>query len=86
MSLRIVVLAIALVAGLMAAYLTMNMQSSPPPAEIVALAPQIQSRDVLVAARDITPGSALSRENVRWLAWPEEGVSSTFIAKSERPQ
>jgi Flp pilus assembly protein CpaB len=48
MSLRIVVLAIALLAGLMAAYLTMNMQSAPPPAEVVALAPQIQSRDVLV--------------------------------------
>ena len=86
MTLRIVVLAIALVAGLLTAYLTMNMQSAPPPAEVVALAPQIQSRDVLVASRDIPPGSALSEENVRWLAWPDEGVSSTFIVKAERPQ
>jgi pilus assembly protein CpaB len=84
--LRIVVLAIALTAGLAAAYLTMNMQSPPPTAEVVALAPQIQSRDVLVASRDIQPGVSLSRENVRWLAWPEEGVSSTFIARTERPE
>jgi pilus assembly protein CpaB len=84
--LRIVVLAIALTAGLAAAYLTMNMQSPPPSTEVVALAPQIQSRDVLVASRDIQPGSSLSRENVRWLAWPEEGVSSTFIVRTERPE
>lgn len=86
MTVRVIVLAIALFAGLLAAFLTMNMQGAPQPAEVIALQPQIQSRDVLVASRDIPPGSMLSNENVRWLAWPEEGVSSTFIAKTDRPE
>jgi pilus assembly protein CpaB len=86
MTLRVIVLSIALVAGLLAAYLTMNLQPEPTPAEIIALQPQIQSRDVLVASRDIPPGSTLTKDNVRWLAWPEEGVNATFIVKAQRPE
>jgi pilus assembly protein CpaB len=84
---RALVLLIALGAGGLAAYLATNMRpASTPTTEVVELAPQIRSMDVLVASRDIKPGAALSRQNVRWLAWPEEGVSSTFITRQSRPE
>lgn len=83
MTMRVVVLFVALLAGVLAAFL--SMQSSPPPAD-VALAPQMKSRNVLVAARDIPPGTALSKEHVRWLAWPEEGISANFMVKADRPE
>jgi pilus assembly protein CpaB len=84
MKMRVVVLVIALLAGVLAAFL--SMQSSPPPADDVALAPQMRSRDVLVASRDLAPGSALSKDHVRWLAWPAEGISSTFMVRADRPE
>jgi pilus assembly protein CpaB len=83
---RVLVLAVALVAGGIAAYLALNLgpEGSPAPT-VVELAPQIQSQDVLVAAADIAQGEKLSAENIRWQRWPDDAMNPTYIQKQTRP-
>lgn len=82
---RVLVLAVALIAGGAAAYLALNMAPQGESPTVVELAPQIQSSDVLVAATDIGPGQKLSAENVRWQRWPDEAVNASYISKQDRP-
>lgn len=83
---RVLVLAVALVAGGVAAYLALNLGPGAPPAPtVVELAPQIQSQDVLVAAEDIRQGERLSAENIRWQSWPDEAMNNVYIQKQTRP-
>jgi pilus assembly protein CpaB len=83
---RVLVLAIALVAGGIAAYLALNLSPGGTPAPtVVELAPQIQSQDVLVAAADITQGGKLTAENVRWQRWPDDAMNGNYIQKQTRP-
>ena len=83
---RVLVLAVAVMAGGVAAFLALNMGDGPAPAPtVVELAPQIQSQDVLVAASDIGQGAKLAPENVRWQRWPDEAVNSSYIQKQTQP-
>jgi pilus assembly protein CpaB len=78
---RIVVLAIALSAGGIAAYLASGSDNKPAPAEPVA---QLQTVDVLVAKADIGLGQTLTTNDVLWQTWPAATASSNFIRRSER--
>src|SRR5688500_18519134 len=83
---RVLVLAVALVAGGIAAYLALNLGPSRAPAPtVVELAPQIQTQDVLVAAADIGQGQKLTAENVRWQRWPDEAINAAYIQKQAMP-
>ncbi|MGQ7792080.1 Flp pilus assembly protein CpaB [Faunimonas sp. B44] len=82
---RVIVLAVALIAGGIAAYLALNLGSGEPGQTVVELAPQITTQEVLVATRDIGQGQALSEENLRWQRWPEEAVNAAFISRTARP-
>ena len=80
---RVLVLAIALIAGGAAAYLALNLESTEP--EVVADVPRIDTRDVLIAVGNIAPGAAINADNVRWQAIPAELVNPTYIDRSSRP-
>jgi len=79
---RLVVLAIAIVAGGIAAYLVSGSGSAPPPAAPVAQLPTV---DVLVAKSDIGLGQTVTPEDVQWQTWPAATVSNSFIRRSDRP-
>jgi len=79
---RIVVLAIALSAGGVAAYLASGSDNKPAPAAPVA---QLQTVDVLVAKADIGLGQTLTSNDIIWQSWPASTTSSTFIRRSDRP-
>jgi pilus assembly protein CpaB len=92
-SARLVVLVVALAAGLAAAYLAMQLgnretpqTSAPPPAAVVT--ENVPTVDVLVASRDLAAGTVLAVSDFTWLAWPEENLaaSSPFIRRTTRPQ
>ena len=78
---RLVILAIAIVAGGIAAYLASG-SDSPPPAAPVA---QLQTVDVLVAKSDIGLGQTVTPEDMQWQTWPAAAVSNSFIRRSDRP-
>ena len=79
---RIVVLAIAIGAGGVAAYLasgSSDPQAPPPPVA------QLPTVDVLVAKSDIGLGQTVKPEDLKWETWPSTTASSSFIKRTERP-
>ncbi|WP_298254645.1 Flp pilus assembly protein CpaB [Bradyrhizobium sp.] len=82
---RIVVLAIALSAGGVAAYLASGMTDSKAPAPAAAPVAQLQTVDVLVAKADIGLGQTLNANDVIWQTWPASTASGSFIRRSDRP-
>jgi pilus assembly protein CpaB len=81
---RIVVLAIALGAGGVAAYLVSGTDSNnPAPAAPVA---QLATVDVLVAKSDINLGQTVKPENLQWQTWPASSASNSFIRRGDRPE
>src|SRR4051812_2112775 len=80
---RIAVLAIALVAGGIAALLAGR---SDPPAPIVQVAaPQLETVEVLIAAPDIGRGHPVETPELRWQTWPAAAAGAQFIRKAARP-
>lgn len=80
---RLVVLAVAIGAGGLAALLAGR--SEKPPEIKQQAAPQISTVDVLVAKSDISMGQAISPGEVQWQPWPAGTSVGNFIRKSERP-
>src|SRR6195952_1965204 len=79
---RIVVLAIAIGAGGIAAYLASGSDAKLPPTEPVVQLPTV---DVLIAKSDIGLGQSVPAEDLQWQSWPASGTSSSFIKRTERP-
>jgi pilus assembly protein CpaB len=79
---RTIILAIALVAGSIAAYLASGSDSKPPPAPAVAKIPTV---DVLVAKNDIALGQTVTPELMQWQTWTETTASNNFIKRNDRP-
>ena len=79
---RIVVLAIALAAGGVAAYLVSGSDNKPAPVAPVAQLPTV---DVLVAKSEIGLGQTVKPEDLQWQTWPASTASSSFIRRNERP-
>ncbi len=78
---RIVVLALALVAAMGAAFLVRGMMGGGTPQVVASAAPEIAMSEVLVAAENLTPGQALDPAKVRWEKWPTANVSENFVTR-----
>lgn len=88
---RILVLVIALGAGGAAAYLALNLiNQEPTPTQTTAqvetpVQPALETEDVLVATRDLQPGTTIGPNAVAWRAWPKSGIAGTYILRSQFP-
>ena len=80
---RLVVLGIAVSAGGLAALLASG-SDRPPPAAPAPVA-QIDTVDILVAAKDIEVGRAISSSDMQWMTWPASASSPVFLRRNERP-
>src|SRR5882757_3303995 len=80
---RIVVLAIAIGAGGIAAFLASGSDKNSAP---VAATPPLPTVDVLVAKGDIALGQTVAVENLQWQTWTEQTASGSFIRKKDRPE
>jgi len=81
---RVLVLAVALIAGGIAAYLSFN-PAPPPQTPVAEIVPQIETSEVLVVSGDVGPGATLNAENVRWEEWPSSAVNPAFINREAQP-
>jgi pilus assembly protein CpaB len=79
---QLVVLAIALTAGGVAAYLASG--PSQKTAEVKAPPPQMKTTDVLVAKSDIGLGQSVKPEDLQWQSWPSSTASASFIRRDDR--
>src|SRR6478735_8495707 len=80
---RIIILVIALAAGLGAALLVQQPSQAPAPVAKVEQAPTVP---VLVAATDIPIGNTVAANDLRWLNWPLASVPNGIIRKDEAPE
>jgi pilus assembly protein CpaB len=74
----VVLIVLALGAAAVAAYLVnqfLHTQQAAAPAQTAQQ--QVDTRNVLVAARDIIPGAILKPDDLQWQAWPSAGVDET---------
>jgi len=77
---RIIVLGFALVAAGGAAFLVRGMLGgSATPAVQAKPAPTIAMGEVLVASTNLSPGQALTADQVRWEKWPASTIDPSFI-------
>jgi pilus assembly protein CpaB len=85
---RLIILGVAVAAAGGAGYVAKNMGSNaPPPQQIVVEAPQepqIELTEVLVLGADIPMGAPLG-EDIKWQAWPADGVNEAFITRTAEP-
>ena len=81
---RLLVLGVAIVAGLGAAYLMLGTKEPPAPVTIVA-PPPIVTDSVLMAARTLGPGSVIADGDLSWKTWPKEQVPQGAIQRSVQP-
>lgn len=79
---RIVILGVALVAGLAAAMLVRK-PGAPTP---VAVVEKARTVPVLVAAADVPVGNTLGAGDMRWLDWPVDSVPAGVIRRDEAPE
>ncbi|MFY8154599.1 MAG: Flp pilus assembly protein CpaB, partial [Hyphomicrobiales bacterium] len=80
---RIIILLVALVAGIGAAMLIQKPSQAPAPAARIEQAPTVP---VLVAAADIPVGNVVAAGDLRWLDWPISSVPAGVVRKDEAPQ
>ena len=79
---RIVILLVALCAGIAAALLINRPSKDPAPAVQAEAAPTVP---VLVAAADIPVGNVVAATDLRWLDWPLASVPAGVVRKDEAP-
>ncbi len=82
---RVIVLAVAVAAGGVAAVLAGRGQDEgakalPPPVA------QLETVDVLIAKSDIGIGQSVSSQNVQWQLWPTAAANAQYIRKQDRPE
>lgn len=82
---RIIVLGVAAVAAGGVALLARSLIGGGTPQTIAAPAPQLVTSEVLVAASQLVPGTALTPASVRWQDWPKSDVDSSFITHDAQP-
>ncbi len=86
MSMRTIILMVAVLAAGGAGYLAMNMMGSDPiqPAQLIVPEPAVELDEVLVARETLTTGTRIDSQ-LRWQKWPTDSLSADFITRSSRP-
>ncbi len=79
---RIIILAIALVAGLAAALLISRPSKTP----AVTKYEPAPTMEVLVAAVDVPVGNRLTASDLRWIAWPLASLPTGVIRREDAPE
>jgi pilus assembly protein CpaB len=82
---RIIVLGLAVVAAGGAALLARAVIGGGTPRAEAKAPPPIAMSEVLVAASNIQPGTALAPDLVKWQSWPANAVDATFITHAGMP-
>lgn len=79
---RLLILATAVVAALLAAYLAAGLMSRPVPQTSAPVVQKEDTIDVLTAAKNLQPGDRLS---LQWRSWPRDSVSPDMITRATMP-
>ena len=80
---RVIILVVAAFAAGIVALMVRGLLGGGTPEVKAAIAPApAATEDVLVAATNLQPGTALTPQSVRWQTWPKSAVDSSFITSN----
>jgi len=82
---RIILIAVALIAGGLAAFMAALVGQESPP-EVVAPPPAAPTVQVLVAKEPITIGQRVTAAAVEWTDWPEAAVREEYVTSAVSPE
>jgi len=83
---QLIVLAGAVTAAAGAGYLALNLANREPETRVIqAEGPKVQTEQVLVASSDISMGSKVTIDMLKWQDWPSGSVPNGFITQKIRP-
>jgi pilus assembly protein CpaB len=87
---RIIILAVAAIAAVLAAFLVRNMASAPEPltaTETVEriIEVEVSQQKVLVAMNDLRAGSLITPDVLRWADWPEATINPGYFTQEVAP-
>lgn len=87
---RLIILAVALVAALVAAFLVRSLANQEPqmaPSETVEkiVEVEVSQQQVLVARSDLPVGTLLTPDEFRWANWPEETINPNYYTQELQP-
>lgn len=82
--LRIVLIAVAIVCGLLAGVLAKGMLGKKAKTEVVEVN-KVPMTEVLVAGKDMTMGEKLTDGSMSWREWPKSNVAAGMISKDDQP-
>ncbi|MFO1148351.1 MAG: Flp pilus assembly protein CpaB [Alsobacter sp.] len=83
---RMVVLAVAIVAGTGAAWLAATSTTPVPTIIRVEAPPSIKTTEVLVLKSELKLGSAIKAADLRWQIWPVDGVTPGLVTREATPE
>ena len=82
---RIVMFAVAIGSAVTAGLLAKGLIGKKAQPQQVAMAPKIETVDVLIAAKDIETGERLAAGATIWKSWPKNVIQDIMITKDEMP-
>lgn len=89
-SMRLIILAVAGVAAILAAFLVRNMASQP--AATTSAAPverivevEVSQQKVLVASGDLRMGMLITPDELQWADWPEASINPAYFTQDMMP-
>ncbi|MEY3082634.1 MAG: Flp pilus assembly protein CpaB [Pseudomonadota bacterium] len=82
---RLILLAAAILAAALAAYLSTGLMRQRPAPPVPPVVQKPATVDVLVAARNVTTGEQLGNLGLQWRPWPAESVAPEMITREEMP-
>ncbi len=82
---RLIVVGCAAFAAIAAIFLMRALLGGGTTKVAAASAPQVRTSEVLVAASNLSPGTKLSPQLVRWQQWPKSSVDSSFLTHETVP-
>jgi pilus assembly protein CpaB len=82
---RLILLAAALLAAVLAAYLATGLMRQRPAPVAPPVVQKPATVDVLVAARNVATGEQLGNLGLQWRTWPAESVAAEMITREEMP-
>jgi pilus assembly protein CpaB len=84
---RLILLAVALFAGIAALLMFLNLQRATPADQAaVAAAPAVETVQVLVVNRDLAAGEVVKAGDVIFTTWPKDAINPNFITEEADPQ
>jgi pilus assembly protein CpaB len=82
---RIGILALALVAAGLAAFLARSLVSSEPQQMAAPEVIEEPMAEVLVAANDIALGQRVGKSEITWQRWPEDALAESYVTRDVQP-